>query len=184
MVDDQCETYTVGVLQQIRANHERWVESSLSASAELSPIRVRCVKGNSPTYLVRLESGRDILAIMQGSSAHSFDHDEIESEAEASLVAGFLQEVQDWSDLSGEYGSGERVQMAFALTGAIGDLERAGFAVFGGREIRLVDGGVGPPSDWPVAIIRVLRADNPQIVKLGVEEDRNVAGGGTARNSE
>jgi hypothetical protein len=184
MVDDQCETYTVGVLQQIKANHERWVESSLRASTEVPTIRVRRIKGNSPSHLVRLVSGRDIMAIVQGSSAHSFDHDEIESEAEASLIAGFLQEVQDWSDVSGECGAGERVQMAFALTKAIGDLERAGFVIFGGREIRLIEGGVGPPSEWPVAIVRVLRADDPQIVKLGVEEDRNVAGEGIARNSE
>jgi len=46
------------------------------------------------------------------------------------------------------------------------ELHRAGFWVFGGREVRRLEGGVGSPSAFPVAILHVLRADNPEIIKV------------------
>ena len=69
MVDDQCETYNVEVLRLLKANHEKWVSSTLTEQKPIPPVRVRRIKENVTTHLVRLTSGRDILTIVDGASA-------------------------------------------------------------------------------------------------------------------
>lgn len=166
MVDDQCETYTVEVLRPLKANHEKWVSSTLTEQKPIPPVRVRRIKENVPTHLVRLRSGRDILTIVDGASAFAFEHDELKSPAEVELISGFLQEAQDYGDLSGDLEAGDRVKAAFEINTQLEELEQAGFWVFGGREVRRLEGGVGSPSPFPVTILQVLRANSTEIIKL------------------
>lgn len=166
MVDDQRETYSVEVLRALKANHEKWVSSTLTAQKPIPPVRVRRIKENVPTHLVRLTSGRAILTIVDGASAFAFEHNQLKSPAEVELVGGFLQEAQDYGDLSGDLEAGHRVKAAFEMSARLEELEQAGFWVFGGREVRRLEGGVGSPSPFPVAILEVLRANNPEITKV------------------
>jgi hypothetical protein len=64
----------------------------------------------------------------------------------------------------------QHVQAAFGLSQKIKELEAAGFWVFAGREVQRLEGGVCPPTDWPVAIVRVVRARNPEIIHVGATE--------------
>lgn len=166
MVDDQFETYTVDVLRSLKANHEKWVSSTLTEPQVTPPIRVRRIKENIPTHLNRLTSGRDIFAVVDGASAYAFDNDELKSELEVDLVSSFLQEAQDYGDVSGSYEAGDRVKAAFEMTALLEELDQAGFWVFGGHEVRRLEGGVGAPSPFTVAIVRVLRPSHPEIVNL------------------
>jgi len=166
MVDDQHETYTVELLRTLKTNHENWVSSALTEDERVPPVRVRRIKQNIPSHLKRLMSGREVLAIVDGASAFDFDHDEPTSETEVDLLSGFLQDAQDYGDLSGDLEAGDRVETAFGMSTLLEDLERAGFWVFGGREERRLEGGVGSPSPFPVAILRVLRAGSHEIIKI------------------
>jgi hypothetical protein len=69
MVDDQHETYDVELLRQIKAKHEHWVASKLSEKEVNQPIRLRRVKGETPCHLVRLNSGKDLMRVLQSSYA-------------------------------------------------------------------------------------------------------------------
>ena len=40
MIDDQVETYTAEVLRAIKKNHEKWVETQLSQTEEIKPVRI------------------------------------------------------------------------------------------------------------------------------------------------
>ena len=51
------------------------------------------------------------------------------------------------------------------MTTRLEELEQAGFWVFGERQVRRIEGGTGAPSPFPVAILQVLRATNPEIIK-------------------
>lgn len=164
MVDDQQETYTAELLRTLKENHEKWVSSLLAEKEPIPPIRIRRIKGDIPTHLVRLRSGRAVLAIVDGACGFAFEHDELESQAEVELVSGFLQEAQDYGDLSGDLEAGDRVKGAFEMSARLDELEQAGFWVFGGREIRRLEGGVGSPSPFPVAILAVLRPTSPEII--------------------
>jgi len=166
MVDDQHETYTVELLRTLKANHEKWVSSALTEDERVPTVRVRRIKQNIPSHLIRLTSGSEVLVIVDGASAFNFEHDEPKSETEVEVLSGFLQNAQDYGDLSSDFEAGDRVRAAFRMNTLLEELDQAGFWVFGGREVRRVEGGVGSPSPFPVAILRVLRAGSPEIIKV------------------
>ncbi|KAF0106193.1 MAG: hypothetical protein FD146_2782 [Anaerolineaceae bacterium] len=94
------------------------------------------------------------------------DHDELNSQDEVDLVGNFIQNVNDWAEMIDEIEPGGRVSIAYNLTESIRELEEKGFFVFGGREIQLIEGGIeDEPSNWPVAIVHVLRNDNETIIR-------------------
>lgn len=166
MVDDQHENYTIEVLQKLKMDHERWVATTLTEEKQLPTVRVRPIKGNVPTHLVRLTSGREIMTVVGGAFAFSFEHDEPRSDMEVETLGSFLQEAQDYGDMSSDLEAGERVSTGFRMSTLLRELEQVGFVVFGGREIRRLEGGVGSPSPFPVAILRVVRATSPEIIKV------------------
>jgi hypothetical protein len=166
MVDDQFETYNADVLSKLKVNHEKWVSSTLGGTPCVPPVRIRQVKENIPPFLVRLVSGRDIMAVVGGAYQSSFNHDEPRSAQEADLFSQFFQEVHDYSEFWNDIEPGDRVKATFGLSERIRELENAGFWVFGTRETRRIEGGMVPPSPWPIAILRVVRADSPEVTRL------------------
>ena len=158
MIDDQYESYTVDILRQMKVNHEVWVSQKLTDTPKPKPIRFRRVKQNIPAYLIRLTTGKEVLNIVIHAYAFTMDHDELKSQEEVDLVGNFLQTVRDLIDLGDDLEPMDRVKAAFDLTRSLEELESTGFFVFGGREIQLIEGGIETePSDWPIAILRVLR---------------------------
>jgi len=154
----------------MKSDHEAWVAQKLAESRKPQPLRFRRVKQNIPEFLSRLTTGKEVLDIVTNAMAFNFDHDELKSQEEVDLVGSFLQVVQEWGDLSDDLEAGGRVQAAYNLTESLHELEDAGFFVFGGREVQLLEGGVqAEPSNWPIAVLRVLRKDNQEIkyVNLG-----------------
>lgn len=171
MVDDQTATFTTDILRQIKSNHEIWVSQQLAGSEKPQPVRLRRVKQNIPSILARLMTGKEVLDLVTNAMAYSFDHDELNSQGEVDLVGTFLEVAQDWGELSSDLEAGRRVQIAYDLTKSLQEIEDAGFFVFGGREVQLLEGGdQSAPSSWPVAIMRVLRKDNPAIAKINLDQ--------------
>lgn len=171
MVDDQCETYTVEVLQKLKTNHEKWVSSALSEEKQIPPVSIRRIKDNVPSYLLRLTSGQHLLKILDGSMAFSFEHDEPKSETEVELLSGFFQEAQDFGDLSSDFEAGDRVKAAYRMNTLIRELEDAGFWLFGNREVQRMEGGIGAPTTFPVAILKVARTTSPEIIKVDLRDE-------------
>lgn len=150
----------------MKSNHENWVKEKLSGTPDTKPIRLKRIRENTLPCLIRLTNGKDVLNIVDGACMFSFDHDELDSDEEVELVGGFIQEARDWGELGGDLEPIQKVRTGFRLSECLGQLEKAGFYVFGGRETHRVEGGVEPPSPWPVAILRVLRSANPSIVSV------------------
>lgn len=172
MVDDQSETYATDILRQMKSNHEVWVTQQLSDKSNIpKPLKIRRVKQNIPAYLSRLTTGKQVLDLVTGTLAFSMDHDELESESEVVVVGDFLQTVHDWGDIGYDLEPTDLVNTAFNLTKSLRELESAGFFVFGGREVQLMEGGIQTEaSDWPVSIIKVLRKDNKGIIHMKLDD--------------
>jgi hypothetical protein len=67
--------------------------------------------------------------------------------------------------------AGDRVQTAYSLTASLRELEDNGFLAFGAREVQLLDGGIqAVPSSWPIAILRILRRDNDEMLRMTVDK--------------
>jgi hypothetical protein len=89
---------------------------------------------------------------------------------EADLVGGFLQNVQDWSDLWAELDAAARLRAEVSLTEELKQLRDAGFIVYCGRRQDTIEGGVSGPSPWRVSILGVFRPDDPRLSSSGANE--------------
>jgi hypothetical protein len=166
MVDDQVGRYTASELHRIKREHEARMAHQSTDFRDLTPPQVRPVAGGRPAILVRLKTGRDVMTVVGGALGFAFDHDDGLSPDETDIVAGFLQEMQDWGDLHSELDAGDRVRAAGRVESLLTDLDDEGFVVFGGREVRELVGGGHPPEPFPIAILQVKRATSPDIVHL------------------
>jgi 5-methylcytosine-specific restriction endonuclease McrA len=158
LVDDQPQTYPVDRLREMKAAHESWVKEKLA----------RKPGGKQPHFalLLRIKTGKELSNIIGAADGFLFDHDEPETEEEAKLIGGFLQNLQDWGDLWSDLESSQRVETSFSLTTDIKEIETAGFLVFGTREKRRMRSG-DKVFDWLHAIITVVRPTNKGITELG-----------------
>lgn len=166
MVDDQASTFTADILRQRKNNHEIMISEKLSDQKKPKPGRIRRIKKNIPDYLIRVTTGKQLVDLIVGAYAISIDHDELTTQGEVDLIGGFLQNVSDYLDLLDFAPEPlERVESAYHLTELIKDVEDNGFYVFAARELQLLEGGIeDAPSNWPVAIVHVLRNDNKSII--------------------
>lgn len=170
MIDDQHETYMAELLLKIKETHEKWVAETLSGSASPKPVRIRRIKEKAVSFLVRLNTGKEILNIVEGSCAGSYDHDELETQQEVDIIGGFLEVIQDWVDIGTDLGPSNRTETAFRLSETIKELDELGFFVFGAKEMQEMTGGYsGNPTDWPVCMIRVVRKTNSEISSIAAE---------------
>jgi hypothetical protein len=174
MIDDQSESYSSDILRQMKMNHEVWVSEKLSASQNPKRVKIHRVKQNIPAYLVRLTTGREALNLVLHSYVMWTNHDELNTQEEVDLIGGFLQNLRDLADIGSELEPADEVQASFSLTKSLEELERAGYFVFGGREIQLIEGGNEEPSDWPVAFLSILRKNNGSIVTANPHEVGNL----------
>lgn len=161
-IDDQTDTYLAELLHEAKVKHENWVASSLDNPLERNgPIKIKRVKQNIPSKLPRISTGKDLLKIVMNAQSFSFDHEEFQTEEDAGLVGAFLQNLQDWGDLSSDLESGEITKLSFTLSQDIKELEKAGFIVFGGREVQILQAN-GTESNWTMAIINILYDQQPE----------------------
>ena len=170
-VDDQEKTYTSNKLHEIKKKHEDWVNKNLSPSLKLNKLVVKRIKNNIPQFLVKFTSGRELLNILIGACAFDFDHDELKTEEEVNIISSFLQNTQEIGDFGLDLDSSDKVRISYDLSKEIQELENHGFWVFGGREIRKLESN-GEISDWPMAIIRIFRKTNPEIIKYSIQQAR------------
>jgi hypothetical protein len=112
--------------------------------------------------LPRITSGKQLATVIGAPHFAYLENDEPANEAEAELVGDFLQEIRDWGEIWDDIEPGEQVRTEFRLGGLLGDLDRAGWTVYGSRESgrRKV---MGLESDWEWANVIVVRG-NPKAV--------------------
>ncbi|OIA98719.1 hypothetical protein AK95_16290 [Paenibacillus sp. LC231] len=170
MIDDQQDTYTEYILKQMKVNHEKWVTKRLDEEIiDIKPMRIKRVEENIPDVLLRLNSGKDIISIIDGALGYQFDHDESMNENHIDIISGFFQYIQDLGDLLSEFESGERIKHGFELTKQINKLMDYDYFVFGAREVRILEGGRGDPGNFPIAIIYIRHKDNLEIQKISLD---------------
>lgn len=169
MVDDQEETYSADILRQMKSNHEVWVSGKLTDRPK--PVKIRRLSKNIPEFLSRFTTGKQVIDLVTSCIAFYINHDEPKSQREVDLIGEFLQNVQDWADIKDLLEPSQRVNLAYSLTQSLQELEDAGFYVFGGREVQLIEGGIEPePSNWPVGILNILRKDSKEIIQVDLDE--------------
>lgn len=170
MIDDQCETYSIEVLKQIKKNHERWVSEKLTEDDKQKPIKIiRPKKSTADSYLARVISASDLLAIVSNAYGFDFDNEDLHSDDEVKMIGEFLQELQVYGDSSADLDPLEQVRAKKEIQDKMRELETKGFWIFAKREKAVISGGSLPDSSWPIAVIRIHRKSNQGIIEIELE---------------
>ncbi len=166
IIDDNPRYYTSERLHNIKKSHEERVRKTLDF--EIRNIKSTKYPESTISFLIRILTGSQLLNVISGCHGYDFDNDELHNEAEVDLVGAFLQNAQDWGELLSDMEIGERVRTKHVLSQELQDLEDNGFWVFGGVVSRKVKLGA-EITTWRISVLRVLRSDNPEIIKVGFD---------------
>jgi hypothetical protein len=163
VVDDNPAEYTSERLRKIKADHEEWVRLRLALPSGGDATRTG---GGAPLLLKRIGTGTELLGACGGSHLYDIGSDELEDEWEVALVAGFLQDANDWVELWDGLEIGERTRAGYALTETMRKLEENGFWVFADVSIGTYRAGEIAISNCRRMVLRVVRMDSPAIISL------------------
>jgi len=139
-------------------------------SPNIDPVRIVRIKQNIPEYLSKLGTGQEILGVLAGCLAFSYNNDELTTQTEVDLVGDFFQLIRDYVDLLPDMEPSTRINLEFDLTQKVKDIERAGFYIFGAKEVQRIEGGLGKPTPFPIFIIEVVRQTNPTIITTPLDK--------------
>ncbi len=158
LIDDQPSTYTLEYLKTLKRSHEKWLQDTLlrAAAGKKQPDAV---------LLVRIMTGSEALSVVVGADAYDFGNDEPKDVTEQVIIGDFLQALQDYGEVGEDLTMSDKVRVGFELTQEINKLDASGFVVFGASQPRAFKAGNGS-LELSVAMIRVIRKDNPIIRKV------------------
>lgn len=158
LVDDQVNTYTREILQLIKQQHENWVAEKLTKGSESKKQEAR--------FLKRVTSGKELFNIIDGMHGFEYDFDETSNAGSKELIVTFLQNVQDYGDIVGDFTEiSQKFEVMDTLKELIDKVESIGYFLFGDRVRRKYVDHEGKHFFLNVGIIRLLNANNPTIIK-------------------
>ena len=142
------------------------IDKEKNKNEKVEPVRIYHQKDYQKIMLHKIDEGRQMISYIDGICGFSYD-EETQTLEDVKLVAEFVQyikEIIDFDDLIAD--PYDRIMAGFNLTQSIKELDEAGFWVFVGRENQKIVGGLGNPTAFPVLIMRIVRKDNKQIVRV------------------
>jgi hypothetical protein len=164
MVDDQYQTYTTDLLRLIKQYHENWVIE------KLKPTDMKDKK-NEPSYLNHISNGKDLFNIIDSADAFGFDFDETNDKEKTEVLKNFIQTMQDYSDISPDFTEiSQKFEAMEYFSEGLKEIEKIGYMVFGGREVKRMVNDKGEKLKWLVATVKILDTTNPIIVKVDLKK--------------
>lgn len=132
----------------------------------IEPLKMLHLKDYQNIKLHKIDEGKQLISYIDGTCGINYD-EETQTLEEVKLVGEFVQyvkEIMDFDDLIDE--PYDRIMSGFNLTQSIKELDDAGFWVFAGKENQKLVGGIGDPTLFPVLIMRIVRKDSSEIIKM------------------
>ena len=132
----------------------------------IEPLKILHQKDYQNIKLHKIDEGKQLISYIDGTCGINYD-EEAQTLEEVKLVGEFVQyvkEIMDFDDLIDE--PYDRIMSGFNLTQSIKELDDAGFLVFAGKENQKLVGGIGNPTLFPVLIMRIVRKDSSEIIKM------------------
>ena len=132
----------------------------------IEPLKILHQKDYQNIKLHKIDEGKQLISYIDGTCVINYD-EEAQTLEEVKLVGEFVQyvkEIMDFDDLIDE--PYDRIMSGFNLTQSIKELDDAGFWVFAGKENQKLVGGIGNPTLFPVLIMRIVRKDSSEIIKM------------------
>lgn len=159
-IDELTDIYTAEKLRLLKTVHENWVKATL----ERDVIAFTNDKNNIKS-LPKITMGKQIIDLINGSHFFDFDHEELKTEEEASVIGSLFDELKDYGDILSDIGFAEIAKLGLKYNDEIKNINRLGFYLFGlRRKIRLRNDKQEDMGVYDTASLIAVRHDSPSIV--------------------
>jgi transcriptional regulator with XRE-family HTH domain len=125
---------------------------------------------NAELFLVRLQSGQDIVRVFFGAHGYRFSNEDPRSADDAERIAQFASLVHDYGEFWEDLDPGARVRDTFELGESLRELEDDGFFLFGmptkEKQTMTVVSGQKKTFEISVANFQIAYANSDRVVVL------------------
>ena len=147
IVDQHIDMYTMGQLLLHKLVHEQWEKITLD----------NILKGpfESDDKLFHIITGKDLVEVIDTVHVYSFDYENLQTENEPSIISSFFEEMENYGHLirRGAVDKAAQIGLGFNFNKRLGNLDKAGFWMFGDRRKRSIQDSEGTaPENWDVAL--------------------------------
>ena len=119
----------------------------------------------------RITSGKELVDIINLVHGYQFDYDEAQTDDEASVIAVFFENLENYGCLAviDDIDKSSQVQLGLDFKHSITRLEDIGFLVFGERRKQNMQVDGKDVGMLDVALVYVIRTTNPRIIDLNLD---------------
>ena len=108
-----------------------------------------------------------MISLASNMSALEYSYDSPNSREEAMILGDFVQKARDLIDYCDIFMEpSDSIMTAFELNDDIKALEESGFWPFCAVDNRTVTSGVDKPDSFPTLIMKIVRSDSKEIIKV------------------
>ena len=164
--------------EELKLHRDNWYSHVKNFNAEkpngdsvLCEPKIYRQKGYKGLVLKRVTTGTELLQYVQGRYGCEYSNDEAKTNDEVELLQGFVEWLDCLLELDEFSHPGESISYAYQMTEELEKLNEAGFWVFCAIEHRVLVASDGKKSDYPIAITRIVRTNNPEIVPMSSSEN-------------
>ncbi|TKG87661.1 HNH endonuclease [Puteibacter caeruleilacunae] len=150
VIDENVNDYSVEKLKEIKRKHEEWVAD-----------RLKKEKKESPFVLPRMESGQELAKILSRIHFYNFYNEDFENDEEATIVADYFQNLQDWGDILPDRDAGEIIKIGQQLQKELDELKENGFLLFGGVSKK----NIKTLGETEVVTFSICKETSPNVIK-------------------
>lgn len=158
-IDTLTESYDEELLRYMKTNHEMWVRTTLDDSVNKD-------KESRAKFLYRITSGKELFNIISGVDGYRIDYDEADNKEESDYIAGILQTLTDYADLTSMGIDINKVEIGFELRTILQDLESKDYLLFAERNIEDINENGTVMKNWSIATLMLTKKDSDNIVRL------------------
>ena len=159
-IDTMVDIYPVDKLILIKKMHEEWVKETLSIDPTTftnDRFKITCLK--------KVESGAELVKIIDGAHAFMFDNDHLKTSSEVKIIPPLFDLLEEYGDVLDLMSFSDKAQLGLDLTDTIQKIENLEFILFGiKRNVKLRNEKKKNMGRWDMATVVAVRNDNPGIV--------------------
>jgi len=135
--------------------------------SQIKPVSINRKKENTPSYLIKINNGHELMPYLVNSDTYSENYDETKNDKEVEMISRFLEDISDYFMIQDDISISTKMKFQVGMNDKIKELNEFGYWIFVAVENYLMEGGVAEvPLNYPVLHISFLRKNNSSIKQV------------------
>lgn len=157
---------------ELKIHRDKWYQQMQNSenNKEPEPLRLHHQKEHQNIMLIKVNDGNDLIGYIEMAQGIIFSQD-AKTRDEVNLISEFVQYIKDLKDYDLLDEPCDKIMSTYNLSEQLNALDNAGFWVFTNIEKqRLTGGNIKKEEIVPVLILRIVRKNSTEIIKVDMTE--------------